>query len=134
MKNNFITIIVVGILLAGVGFYGGMQYQKSQRPNFAGGQIPGGFGGPSGANGKQMPQGSQPVSGKIASIDNTGITLTTSDGSSKIVLVSDSTVINKTTSGSQSDLKNGDQVMVIGTTSSDGTVTAQSISLGSSIR
>ncbi len=128
------AIIVIGILMAGAGFYVGTQYQKSQRPSFAGGQMPGGFGGPSGANGRQMPQGSQPVSGKIASIDNTGITLTTSDGSSKIILVSDSTVINKTTTGSQSDLKNGDQVMVIGTTGSDGTVTAQSISLGSFAR
>lgn len=129
MKNNFIVIVIVGILMAGAGFYGGMQYQKSQRPNFAGGRLPGGFGGPSGANGAQ--QGSRPVSGTIASVDSTGVTLTLPDGSSKIILVSGSTVINKSTTGSQSDLKQGDQAMVIGTTDANGTVTAESISLGS---
>ena len=48
----------------------------------------------------------------------------------KIINISSQTKINKTTSGSQSDLKTGDRVTAFGTTNSDGSVTAQTINLG----
>jgi hypothetical protein len=50
------------------------------------------------------------------------------DGSSKIVLISDTTSINKSDSGSKSDLTTGTKVAVFGA-DNNGTVTAQNIQI-----
>lgn len=136
--NKSLIILVVAIVVSlGAGFIGGFEYQKSKNAaNFKG--IPNGNGitqntavkngGTTSRNG--APSGSQPVSGEITSIDNTGITIKTPNGGSKIIVFSGSTVFNKTTEGSVSDLKTGDSVMVIGATDSNGTVTAETVSVG----
>ena len=128
MKNNLIIAAVAALVLGGVvGFLGGMQYKKSKRPSFAGaanrgGQFAGRFG--AGAN-----AANRPVTGQIISADDKSITVKMQDGSSKIVILSTSTTINKQATGSTSDLKTGTNVMVLGTTNSDGSVTAQSVQL-----
>ena len=133
MKPLYVVIIVV--IVAAAGFYGGMQYEKSKTASFAsnavggaggrfGGQ--GGFGGAGrGGNGAN-----RPVSGQIVSQDANSITVKMTDGSSKIINYSGQTKINKASSGAASDLKSGTQVSVFGTTNSDGSVTAQIISIG----
>src|SRR5579862_9266254 len=114
-KNNIIIISVILIIVAaGLGFFGGMQYQKMQRPSFAGG----GFGGGAGAGGRRFGGGQggagfAPVRGQILSIDNGTLTIKEQDGTSKIVVVSGSTSFVQSQSASQSDLKTGDTVMVI---------------------
>lgn len=135
-NNKSLIILMAAVVIAlGAGFFGGMEYQKNKRvtnfrSNFSGNQQ-----GTTARNGNTTsrngtPSGSQPVSGEIVSIDDTGITIKTPNGGSKIVVFSNSTVINKTTEGSKSDLKTGDSVMVIGTISTDGTVTAETVSIG----
>ncbi len=117
-----ITIVVV-VIAAGAGFFGGMQYQKMQRgrnAQFAYGQFQRRFG----ANGS-----GGIVAGDIISQDEKSITVKMPDGSSKIVLLSATTAINKQATGSASDLKAGEKVAVFGTTNSDGSVTAQNIQL-----
>ena len=52
------------------------------------------------------------------------------DGSSKIVNLTSQTTISKTTTGSATDLKSGETVTAIGTTNSDGSVTAQNVLVG----
>lgn len=138
-KNNIAVTLIVAFVIGGAGFYGGMQYQKSQG-GFAAGRGPGGSGGqfpngqrPSGAPNGFREGGSQPVSGEITGMDDTTFTVKTQDGSSKIVVYSGSTTVNKTSPGSASDLKVGENVMVIGSQESNGTVTAQTISLGTSM-
>lgn len=133
MKNPMILTSIVALVVGGVAFFGGMQYQKTQSispmqgqfrgPNGNGPQ--GGFPGRSG-NG----QGMMPVSGEIISLDDTSITVKMQDGSSKIVILSDETNINKSSEGSQSDLQTGETVTAFGTTNSDGSLTAQNVSLG----
>lgn len=130
MKNNLIKIIAIAVVVGLLGFYAGMQYQKSQRGNFLVGNRNGATG-QQGTIGKQGNNTGGPVNGEITSFDATTITVKTKDGSSKVIVYSDSTKVNKTSEGSKSDLKVGEEVMIIGTTSSDGTVTAQTISLGS---
>ena len=71
----------------------------------------------------------QPINGEIISSDETSVTIKLQDGSSKIVLLSDSTSINKAESGSKEDLKEGEKVLVLGNSNSDGSVSAQSIQL-----
>jgi hypothetical protein len=122
-NNNLIITIIIAALVGALGFYGGTQYQKNA--NFAGG-INGqrrGFGGGQNAQ-------NRPVRGQIVSQDDKSITVKMQDGSSKIVNVSDQTLINKASTGTKTDLKSGETVMVFGTTNSDGSVTAQSVSLG----
>jgi hypothetical protein len=133
MKNNTIIIAVVTLLVgAGAGFFGGMKYQQSRRTagfaQFAGGQGRTGLGTTRSGNGSQAGN-FRPVTGSITSVDDKSATVKMADGSSKIVILSDSTKITKGTDASKSDLKIGENIMVTGTTNSDGSVTAQNIQL-----
>lgn len=50
------------------------------------------------------------------------------------IFVSEKTAINKAAEGSKDDLKIGEQALIFGNENSDGSVTAQSIQLGSPLR
>ncbi len=132
MKNKSLIMTVVAVLIVGVvAFYGGMQYQQRQRPNFAG--LRGGQNGQQ-FQGRGNLQGARPINGEIISQDDKSITVKMQDGSSKIVILSDQTMINKSSEGSKSDLKTGEKVAVFGTENSDGSVTAQNVQLNPQIR
>lgn len=139
MKNPVVIAIVVAVIIGVLAFFGGMKYQQTVRGNFRAGQF--------GGNGNYMMQGGQrgggpnggrgagfrPAIGEIISSDDKSITVKMDDGSSKIVLVSDSTTINKTDPGSKTDLKVGTKVGVFGQ-DNNGTVTAQNIQINPMIR
>ncbi len=72
----------------------------------------------------------RPTSGEVIAMDEKSITVKSEDGSTKIVLFSDQTTVNKTEVGAKTDLKAGDQIMVIGSQNQDGSLTAQVINLG----
>lgn len=129
--SKIIISILLSFVVAGAGgFFGGVKYQQSKSPQpfrqFGPGtsgfnvRITPGQGGTAGAS-------FRPVDGQILSADDKSMTVKLSDGSSKIVIFSDKTVINKTTAVQKSDLKTGDKVTVLGTQNSDGSVTAQSV-------
>jgi len=74
--------------------------------------------------------GSGAVFGEVTKIDDTSITIKTIDGSSKIVLLSESTVFNKSALASKTDLTVGSQVRVDGTTDSNiGSVSGKTIEI-----
>ena len=127
MKSNFIIMTIVFALLAGgVGFFGGMKYQQSKTPSF-----PRDFQGQRGQlNRNNATQGLRPVNGTIISRDEDSITVKLADESSKIVLITENSTINKTEKGSKEDLAEGTEVMVFGQENSDGSITAQSIQIG----
>lgn len=137
MKNNLLVTTIVAVIVGGLGFFGGIQYQKvNANPARPGGQFqqldngqnrPAGL---TGRNGTATRGGVSPVSGEILSIDDKSITVKSQDGSNKIVVYADSTNINKSSEGSFADLQVGEEVMVIGTEDANGTVTAQTISVG----
>lgn len=135
MKGNFIITIIICLVIGGAaGFFGGVQYQKSQRGSFAGAGR-GGFGG--GQFGQRSGAGNasfRPVAGEIIGKDANSITVKLQDGSSKIVLVSDKTAINKAATATADDLKTGEQVAAFGTQNSDGSMTAQTIQLNPQMR
>jgi hypothetical protein len=121
----------VVLAVAGVSFYGGTKYASANRSSvrgtgqftqvqFGGGNR-GGFGG-GGANGGF-------ANGQILSKDANSITLSLRGGGSKIVLLSQSTSIMKSTEGTIDDLAVGKDVTVTGTANSDGSITAQSVAL-----
>jgi hypothetical protein len=96
--------------------------QRSESAGAPGGRFQG--------RGVGSSQGIMPVSGEIISQDDTSITVKLQDGSSKIVILSGNTNINKSSEGSKSDLKTGERVTAFGTTNSDGSITAQNVSIG----
>ena len=124
MKNPWMIIVIVAVLVGAAAFFGGMQYQKSQRNNqfFQTGTGPrlNRFGG----NGQNPP-----VRGQIISTDSNGITVKLQDGSSKIVIIPDNANIMEATSAAKQSLTTGKNVMIFGTTNSDGSVTAQNVQL-----
>ena len=121
-KNTIIILAVVLIVIAGAGgFFAGSQYQKSQ-PRAAG-QFGGRGLGEGNGNGfgNQNPN-FRPVRGQVLTMDSNTLTVKLSDGSTKIVVLSGSTVFVKSTTASLSDLKTGDTVNVVGTQNSDGSL------------
>jgi hypothetical protein len=127
-----ITAVICGI----GGFFGGAQYQKTHTkvaatPGFN--QPVGGVGGqrPTGTNGSRMGAGTgfRPVSGEITGLSGSTVTVVDSNGTASTVKVSNSTEVSQTTTGSLSDLQTGDQVLVMGSQSSDGSIAAESIQL-----
>ncbi len=126
MKQSMIMTIVLVVVVAGGAFFAGTKYQQSRR------------GGLTGANGQRQFQGNRqgfrPVNGQIISTDNNSITVKLQDGSSKIVIISDKTVINQAASATKDDLKTGETVAVFGQDNSDGSVTAQNIQLNPILR
>ena len=56
------------------------------------------------------------------------------DGSSKIAILTNNTVYNKSAKGTKDDLKTGEQVGVFGSTNPDGSVTAQDVQINPSVR
>ncbi len=139
MKASYIkNPILIGVIVLVVGalaFLGGMKYQQAQKPSFGGGQFAQGqrFGAITGLNGEnrqqQRARTGGMVMGEIIGQDDKSITVKLPDGSSKIVLLSETTTISKASEGTKSDLKNGENVRIFGTINSDGTVTAQNIQL-----
>ncbi len=138
MNNKFILSLLVCVLAAGgVGFYGGMVYGKQQTPNQAGvrgANAAGTFRGAGAAGGAGRLAGAGAgnggfSNGEIVSKDDSSLTLKLMDGGSKIVLTSSSTRVGKMTDGTMSDLTNGTNVMVSGTTNSDGSITASTIQI-----
>jgi len=67
------------------------------------------------------------VSGQITAMDSSSITLQLPTGSSEVVFYSSSTSVTEPTVVSVSKLMTGTNVMIGGTTNSDGSLTAQSI-------
>ncbi len=126
MKKN-ILLLVVALAIAGGSFYGGYLYSQ--------GKIPKGFSQANLQNFRQRAQDGQVgnrmigggVIGEITKIDDQSITVKGQDGSSKIVFYSGTTNISKSIQGTKSDLIVGTQVIITGSSNSDGSYTANMI-------
>lgn len=128
-RITIVSALIVALIVAGASFYGGDYYAKSKIPTddrlASGQQTNGRFGG----GGVRGARGGGFIGGEIAERDATGITIKSPDGSSRIVLVAPSTQILKSVTGTPDDLRIGINVLVGGSTNSDGSITAQSIQI-----
>lgn len=95
--------------------------QQNQRPG-GGRQFPGA--------GQGNQNGLRGTAGTIDHVDGTEVYVKTQDGRTVKVSTSDSTRVRLSQEGKLSDLKQGSTVIVQGSTASDGTVTAQTITEG----
>ena len=110
-----------------------MQYQKSQRPSFAGAAGFAARAGGTGAAGIRGRNGNG-AAGTILSVDSNSMTVKLNDGSSKIVLLTGTTTINKAATASASDLTTGETVSAFGTTNTDGSITATNVQINPLMR
>lgn len=137
MKNTILITIIVASLVGAVAFFAGVKYQQSKVPSRRFGNLQQGQAGQFQQGNTGLPagrQGFRPVNGEIISRDDSSITVKMEDGSSKIVLFSDKTEINKAAEASQDDLKVGEKVAVFGQENPDGSITAQNIQLNPILR
>jgi hypothetical protein len=137
MQTKQMIVIGVVVVVVGVGGFcvGRVSAPNSQSDRFAQ------YG--AGMTGSQRPSSGQPgtenrtsgmtryrpVSGDIIERSKDSITVKLTDGSSKIILFSAKTDINKAQKADLPDLKVGEKVMVTGQENSDGSITAQNIQL-----
>lgn len=133
VKNVLIAVIITVIVVGGGSFYGGMKYGQSkaaaaQTQQLAARQQGAGANGAFGARRNGGATGSF-VNGSILSKDDKSVTIQLQGGGSKIVLLSGSTTIGKSTDGTVADLEVGKTVTITGSANSDGSMTAQSIQI-----
>jgi hypothetical protein len=126
-RNAF---ILAAIVLVVVGAIGGLFVGKSMASDSQQGPFPGSFGpnGPSGTIGTGFPGGNTTI-GTITNVDGDTITIQTANGDTISVDVGSDTTIQVTQTGSLSDLRSGDTIVVAGT-ENDGSIDADSINEG----
>lgn len=133
-SKSIVTFVLVGIIAAGIGFFAGTKYQASKTPQF--GQLAARFneqGRTGSTNTRTRTTGGGFISGQITSMDNQSLTIKEADGSSKIVILSGSTSYLQTSPATAQNVAVGDKVTVIGQTNADGSVTANTVSLGDTL-
>ncbi len=141
-----IILIILGIMVASGAFYGGMQYAQAKARKQALGMRAGFInlspedrqnrmqmaGGPEGsARGAVRINGANGgmASGEILSRDDKSITVKLGDGGSKIIFISGSTKVIKTVEASIEELSAGEEVVVMGSANSDGSVSALTVQI-----
>jgi uncharacterized protein (DUF2147 family) len=135
MKKQPIVFILVLILVAAGSFFGGMKYGQSKvvSSSFSQGNFPEAngvnFARPNGSANGAKNSGNSMTIGEIIAKDDTSLTVKIASGSTQIILLAASTEFVKTTTGAVDDFKVGDNVMVNGSSNSDGSVTASSVQL-----
>ncbi len=120
------TAVVALVVGVGIGYAGANTLHTSVQQTAPGSLVSGASGGI--FNGTRGGTG-RPLSGVIAAKDSGSITVNTNDGSSHVVLITPTTDISKSVSGSMSDISIGSVVIVSGTTNSDGSISAKRIQI-----
>ncbi len=140
-KQIIISAVVAVVVAAGGGFYGGMQYKTNNTKDQLSQGRSGAFGGGANSTARTgqantkggiqngVDAGSGFVTGQIASKDDTSITVKTKNGGSQIIFFSASTTVDKSVQGAATDLAVGEQVTANGTSSPDGSISAQNIQI-----
>jgi hypothetical protein len=124
------TAIIVGVVAGGGGFYFGKKtalnsFQQGMG-NFRGNFAAGRNGTPMG-NARVMQFNGRGAIGEVSAIDDKSLTLKLPDGSSKIVITSDTTRYETTQTTQKSEVTTGKNIRVLGPQNSDGSITAESI-------
>lgn len=125
-QASIAILIIVFILLSAGFFYAGMKYSGSK--SLANGQRFQQMGLRNGTGATQN-RGGGFTMGDVIAKDDKSVTVKLVNGGSKIVFLSPTTQISKSTAGTPDDLQVGSTVSVSGTSNQDGSMTAQTIQL-----
>jgi hypothetical protein len=120
-----LTTTLAAVLIAALGFIGGVQVQKSSAdsPGAAGFTR----GGPTGAGGFTPRGSSDATVGTVADVNGKTLYVTDSSGTTIRVRTTSSSKVSRTAVAKAGQVHPGDTVIVQGTKSSSGTVTATSV-------
>lgn len=129
MKKFLITIVISAVVFGTAGFFAGSKYQQAKTQSRLRQFTMGRQTGEGNTFQNRLRTGFRPVSGEIIEKDEKSLTVKMTDGSSKIVFLSENTQINKAEKADKEDLKVGEKIAVFGVENSDGSLTAQSIQL-----
>ena len=137
-KKNYVIITVISLVVgAGLGYTGAHLTSKSPAQNtgaaFARGGAAGGFMARMGAGTGAGAAGGI-LSGTVAKVDSSSITLNTRDGSSHVVLLTPATTVSKSVTGALSDVAVGSNVLITGTPNADGSLSGTSIQMQNGMR
>jgi hypothetical protein len=132
-RPNRITWILLGLLLISVGFVGGAY--ANERFGATASVLPSGFpagipGGGSPGQGAGTAFGDMTV-GTVKLVDKQNLYVTTTAGDTVKVTVPDTVTVTAQQAIDLADLATGATVIIRGSTATDGTVTAESVSEGS---
>lgn len=131
MQSKTISIAVATLVIGiAVGYFIPHAASAKTASTFAG-RASGAtrFGPGSFTRGGSVAGGNGMLAGSIVSVSGEDVTLKTPDGSSHIVLITPDTTVSKSVTGSVSDLTSGSDVLVSGTSNSDGSISASIIQL-----
>ncbi len=143
-KKFVIWAIVIALVAGGAGFFSGMAAGKANALKTANGGLgAGSFGGNfartggAGAGGRYFLKGGAMhlgssgsfAAGQILSASANNIVIKMPNGSTKIILLSSATKINKSVAGSASDLSQGESVVISGTANQDGSISADAVDI-----
>lgn len=138
MKVTHVITVISFLGIVGAGsFFAGLKFQQGKQASlgrqgvfFQSGQLQNGLRqGMMGTGTQGTRMGFRPVTGQIINGDDKSITVKLNDGSSKIVVISDKTLISKAAGGVKEDLTSGETVAAFGLENPDGSITAQNIQL-----
>jgi hypothetical protein len=125
MQKTILAAVLAAVLAGALGFFGGVTYQKSQAPSFAG---RGGAGGFNRQGGAACNFRANVATGSVIAQDATSITVKGADGGSKTVFISSQTEISKQETLTPAAIKIGDQVGAFGQATNGG-ITATMIQI-----
>jgi hypothetical protein len=125
-----LTASLAAVLIAALGFIGGVKVQKSSADSGSGAAA-GGFSRARAGAGGFTPGGgggqSDATVGSVANVDGKTLYVTDSSGNTIRVKTSSSSKVTRTAVSKATDVHPGDTVVVQGSRSSSGTVTATSV-------
>jgi hypothetical protein len=126
-----LTATLAAVLIAALGFIGGVQVQKSSADSGTGSRAGafarGGFTPGSGGAGGGFGGSSDATVGSVANVNGKTLYVTDSSGATIRVKTTSSSKISRTAVAKAGQVHPGDTVIVQGTKSSSGTVTATSV-------
>ena len=135
MKKNLILILIVLIIVGVGGFFGGIKYGQSQAlKNLTPEKMREVFQQRRGQlftqnQGQRQRAGQNFVFGQVISKDEKSLIIKLADGSTKIVFFYPHTQITKTIEGSTEDIEIGKEILITGTQTEDGSLTARTIQI-----
>jgi hypothetical protein len=131
--NQIIATVILLIVFSATSFFVGTKYQQKKTVSRFTQQIGTNRAANNGQQNRGQTAGFRQTIGDIISTDDKSITVKMTDGSSKIVLISDTTSINQSTVAAKTDLKVGAKVAVLGDQNTDGSITGRTINLNPTV-
>ena len=132
-SNLIISAILIAAVFFGAGYFTSNTFGGPRAPNGMQFATSGGNGQRQGAQAMRSGVARNAVggfvNGELVKKDSTSFSIKQRDGNMKLVLITSSTKAMKMSEGALSDFATGQQVMVTGSTNSDGSITAQTVQI-----